>query len=886
MLNKKPITLILYTIPFFIVLALSGYYTYISWQKYRENALFLDALKNVKNLQKYEKSIIDKSLCMVLNDIHNADKICKKEHLKTLELRQVLNAKEESLEHWMSQAETFQQNVNHETIKRFENLLGKNGSHSMVKSYLDGVEFRTNTIEEKELLRLYEDLVDISYATLLERFLVTYYVEKKVEIPAINLIYWDKIMQASYMPNILQERYIDSVKQSLLKISKNEKLQKISQLIDEMRINILTGQIGKSKNEKQWVTLLKEKDKSLQNMKSIIERTLDKNIGYRMHIEKYKALLFFTLFVMILFSLFWIYRQYKNEVKENKSLAELLSKINALTAYGSAESNVMQKMLTNVKSKADIYKYIYSSFQLINEKHYQAKDEAVAKSQFLSTLSHEIRTPLNGIIGFSKLLKDMGVTTDQKEFLSLIESSSHNLIAIVNDVLDLSKINAAKMEIENVSFDIVKTIETTIAPFTHQADQKDIELGLFIDPFLNENFFGDDTKLSQVLTNLVGNAIKFTEAYGKINIFVQCMHDAEKNAQIKFAVQDDGIGLSQEQIENIFNAFSQATKTTSKIYGGTGLGLTISRKMVELMGGKLEVESKEGKGATFFFTLNLQKDKKHIVNEVPRFPDISVGLALPVKSIKRQLDTNLEIYIRHLGAEFSYYYYDDLFENTAKVRLPDIMIFDHHYARLSGELEQCASVKCQTVLLTNGALRSRINSDKHHFDDIILTPVSLRKSIRILENTLKKREHQLLPIEKKKKTLVKESTFHGLHALVADDNVINRKLIKIILEKIGLKVTLTSNGEEVSAAYKNGEYDIIFMDIQMPVMDGVEATRVILDYEAENQKKHTPIIAVTANVATHDKEHYLSEGMDDYATKPLEIQILKTMITKHCNVEA
>jgi len=218
-----------------------------------------------------------------------------------------------------------------------------------------------------------------------------------------------------------------------------------------------------------------------------------------------------------------------------------------------------------------------------------------------------------------------------------------------------------------------------------------------------------------------------------------------------------------------------------------------------------------------------------------------------------------------------------LFEGMGFIDLPDIMIFDHHYARLAGELEQCLSLDCKSVLLTNGTLRSRINPEKHHFDDILLRPIGLRKCIRILRNSREK----IPTITKQSTELANIESFEGLSALVADDNMINRKLIKIILEKIGLSVILSADGKEAFEKYKSGHFDIIFMDIQMPVMDGVEATHTILEYEKENNLKHIPIVALTANVAVGDKEKYLSEGMDDYATKPVEIDRLKALIAKH-----
>ncbi|MCW8821462.1 MAG: ATP-binding protein [Sulfurovum sp.] len=528
-----------------------------------------------------------------------------------------------------------------------------------------------------------------------------------------------------------------------------------------------------------------------------------------------------------------------------------------------------------MKQREDIYGHIEKSFCLMHENGKKIEDEAEAKSQFLSTMSHEIRTPLNGIIGFTKLLKELNPTKDQEEFLSLIENSSNNLIAIINDVLDLSKMNAEKMEIESASFNIFKTIELTIASFSQQADQKDIELGVLIDPSLSHYFLGDPAKLSQVLTNLLGNAIKFTDAYGKINLFVQNMHSTDDETEIKFLVQDDGIGLTDEQKNKIFEAYGQATKSTSRKYGGTGLGLTISKKMVELMGGKLEVESQEDEGASFFFTLKLEKDKQHQSEKYPDFSGISVGLALPVKSIKRQLDTNLATYIRYLGADFSFYYYEELFESDIPVSLPDIMIFDHHYARLTGELEQCQALECKSVLLTKGSLLSRINHEEDHFSDVVIMPIGLEKSIRILNNANEKKVDT--------SDVVKDiQVFQGLRALVADDNEINCKLVKIILEKLGVLVTIAHDGKDAFEWYRKNEYNIIFMDIQMPVMDGIEASKKILAYELEHSLKHVPIIALTANTSAGDREKYIDEGMDGYAVKPLDVEALKAIISEYC----
>ncbi len=574
--------------------------------------------------------------------------------------------------------------------------------------------------------------------------------------------------------------------------------------------------------------------------------------------------------VLSLFSLLYVWFDQRKEQRENRALRSVLDSVDHLADI---------KIGIMTQQKEEIYKYITHLFSLLEEKGKEIKEEAEAKSQFLSTMSHEIRTPLNGILGFTKLLKEMETTEDQKEYLSLIENSSNNLITIVNDVLDLSKMNAEKMEIESIPFHLFETIDLTVASFAQMADQKDIEFGVLVDPTLSPYVIGDPTKLSQILTNLIGNAIKFTDTYGKINLFVEGVSSDKDHTALKFSVSDSGIGLSEAQQKTIFEAYGQATAATSRKYGGTGLGLTISRKMVQLMGGELEVQSKENEGTTFFFTLSLEKNKDHEPSVYTDFSDLSVGLALPVKSIDRQLDINLQTYIDHLGATFSFYYYEELFESETPSALPDIMIFDHHYARLPGELEQCAALECKSVLLTNGSLRARVNPQQHHFTDVVLTPVSLAKTIRILTNASEHKKEKILTSD----TVENTEQFQGLHALVADDNTINCKLIKIILENLGLEVTVVNDGKDAVDMATQNDYDIIFMDIEMPIMDGVEACKHILEHETKHEMKHVPIIALTANTSSGEKEKYMAKGMDDYAVKPLDIEALKMIIKAHCN---
>lgn len=398
------------------------------------------------------------------------------------------------------------------------------------------------------------------------------------------------------------------------------------------------------------------------------------------------------------------------------------------------------------------YRLLEKKFKAISEKADTLEHEIKSTELFLASMSHEIRTPLNGIIGLTEVLDDTSLSQEQKEFVSMIRESSNNLRVIVNDVLDVSKMNAGKMELESIAFDLFTKIEASVGIFKPKIEEKEISLTLFTDPMIPRQVIGDPTRLSQVIINLVSNALKFTDKGGKIDVSATYIDQKDDHVTFKVSVSDSGIGLTPEQQEKIFEAYSQATASTTRKSGGTGLGLMISSKIMKSMGTELKVESEEGKGANFFFVVTMKVDTK-----------------------------------------------------------------------LSVEVE--------------------------------------KKEVEVLD---------------------KAQSFDDMHVLVAEDNPINQKLIKIVLENFGLNVTLAANGQEAYEARVNGTYNIIFMDIQMPVLGGVESTHRILEYEKENGVEHIPIIALTANALPGDKERYISEGMDDYATKPLDVKILEKLIAQYC----
>ena len=520
------------------------------------------------------------------------------------------------------------------------------------------------------------------------------------------------------------------------------------------------------------------------------------------------------------------------------------------------------------------YHLLEEQLKKVSVKAEKVEKENKTTELFLASMSHEIRTPLNGIVGLTELLDGTTLTEEQREFVSMIRESSHNLNVIVNDILDVSKINAGKMELETISFDLFTKLEASVGMFVPKIEKKGIVLNLFTDPKITHHVMGDPTRLSQVVINLVSNAVKFTERGGKINLFAEYVEESAKTVTFKISVSDSGIGLTQAQQVRIFEAYSQAEASTTRKAGGTGLGLTISSKIIKSMGSELKVESREGEGSTFFFLLTLPKSEERKAVPSLRFDGLTVGVCYSGANPHSQWQTILRNYIEYYGATYE----DRNSETLFSASCPDILLIDH--TTIDATLfDRIRRLSCKRILLTSSTLHTNLQEERTLFDEIIYVPVTLEKIGKILQL---KHSRVLLAKEEKAQEKKEEKHFDNIHVLVAEDNPINQKLITVVLENFGLSVTMASNGKEAYSYRKEGTYDMIFMDIQMPEMGGVEATQHILKYEKEHGLSHIPIIALTANALSGDKEKYMAEGMDDYATKPLNIKVIEKLVGKYC----
>lgn len=533
-----------------------------------------------------------------------------------------------------------------------------------------------------------------------------------------------------------------------------------------------------------------------------------------------------------------------------------------------------------------LLKLIGSTFNKLESTTALALESTRLKSEFIANMSHEIRTPMNGVIGMTELL--LGTTLDvrQKRYASTIAASANSLLTVINDILDFSKIEAAKLEIKKFEFSVRDLVEDLAVLMSERAHDKGLEIATYIQPNVPDVVIGDPDRLRQVLANLMANAVKFTES-GEVVVRLTVSSSTQRRGLFRFEVIDTGIGIATEDQDRLFRAFSQIDGSLTRKYGGTGLGLAISRRLVELMGGTLELESTPGKGSCFWFELPFELLEQIETPKVFRADREHVLIVDDNETNRMILEELLDAWkVRHQSAAGGGEALALMDRNHTNGTPFTTLVLDMQMPEMSG-LDVARAIRkdrryehVHLIMLTSlGPQAAQAEGLPQWVDQVLVKPIKQADLATALPG-LRIERASIKPLASQPKDIENEDQLRSYRILLVEDHPLNQEVMKDMLGSLGYDFDLAVDGQRALDALKQSEYSLVLMDCQMPVLDGYEATRRWRRFETEHDRDRVPVVAVTAHALADEREKVLQAGMDDFLTKPVQLAGLREMLQK------